>query len=48
MNNGFLACAVRANHKQFLLTSDHMAATFADLDITSSTTSLLLEIDPSQ
>lgn len=36
------------NHELFLLTSDRMAATFADLDITASTASLLLEIDPSQ
>lgn len=48
MDDGFLARAVRANHELFLLTSDRMAATFAELDITSSTASLLLEIDPEQ
>ena len=32
----------------FLLASDRMAATFANLDLTGSTASLLVAIDPSQ
>lgn len=48
MHDELLARAVRANHELFLLASDRMAATFANLDLTGSTASLLVAIDPSQ
>lgn len=48
MDDELLARAVRANHELFLLAGDRMAATFADLDLTGSTASLLVAIDPAQ